>query len=107
MAGGRYTQPLFCVALLCGEGFLSRFRLSEAILQNNVRFIDLSSLNDDAYAQKLIEIHNEELRSGFRVMDYPLHRMKIIKSASTQKNTGVIVTYLNSLFDGWSTSVLL
>lgn len=72
---------------------------------NNVRFIDLSSLNDDAYAQKLVEIHNEELRSGFRVTDYPLHRMKIIKSGTEKYR--VIVSYMNSLFDGWSTSVLL
>ena len=72
---------------------------------NNVNLIDLSGLNDDAYAEKLVEIHDDELSASFRVTDYPLHRMKIVKRSSEEYR--VIVSYMNSLFDGWSTSILL
>lgn len=72
---------------------------------NNVSLIDLSDLDDEVYTEKLVEIHAKEIGLGFNVTDYPLHRITIVKRNSEEYR--VMVSYMNSLFDGWSTSILL
>lgn len=73
--------------------------------KDSICIIDLSDLNDNEYNDRLNQIHEEELMESFRVTDYPLHRMKILKRSLVEYR--VIVSYMNSLFDGWSTNILL
>lgn len=73
--------------------------------ENNVVFVDLSSTDDQEYNDQLLNIREKEYKKDLNVTDHPLHNMIILKRNQTEYR--VIVSYLNSLFDGWSTSILL
>lgn len=72
--------------------------------EDSIDIIDLSGINDAEYNDCLKRIHNEEFKKNFHVTDYPLHNMKILKRSPLEHR--IIVSYMNSLFDGWSTSIL-
>ncbi len=73
--------------------------------KDNVQVLDYSHLDDVAFLKELDKIRTCNLEKGFKVTEYPLFRFYIMKRSETQYN--LMIFYLNSLFDGWSTSILL
>lgn len=74
-------------------------------IEDNIAVLDLSNLSDAEYNARLLRIYDEEHNKNLNVTDYPLHNMIIIKHGQSEYR--IIISYLNSLFDGWSANILL
>lgn len=70
----------------------------------HVKELDIISMNSWEKTQFLEEYYANELETSFKVTEYPLMRLTLIK-LDKEKNR-FVWSFQNSLFDGWSTSIL-